>query len=176
MKFDEIGELEAAVTSGGLSTMPWTYEGKLKVLHNKTLRYSGHWSQMKAFRDLGLFEEKAIKYNNRDISPRDFYHHLLEPKLIKDNVEDICLMRVRTVGLDKGTPKITEIDIVEKYDTNTGFLAMEKWTGWHASIVMIEILEGNIKEGAIPIERAISGKTFYEKALMRSYNIKVKKT
>ena len=175
LKFDEIGELEAAVTSGGLSTMPWTYEGKLKVLHNKTLRYSGHWSQMKAFRDLGLFEEKVIKYNNRDISPRDFYHHLLEPKLIKDNVEDICLMRVRTVGLDKGTPKITEIDIVEKYDTNTGFLAMEKWTGWHASIVMIEILEGNIKEGAIPIERAVSGKTFYEKALMRSYNIKVKK-
>ena len=28
-----------------------------------------------------------------------------------------------------------------------GFLAMEKWTGWHASIVMIEILNNNIDNG-----------------------------
>ena len=41
-----IGELEAAVTSGGLSTMPWTFEGKINLLENKTLRYQGHWEQM----------------------------------------------------------------------------------------------------------------------------------
>jgi len=47
LEFDGIGILEAAVTSGGLSTMPWTYEGKLNRLENKTLRYKGHWDQMK---------------------------------------------------------------------------------------------------------------------------------
>ena len=172
-KFNEIGDLEAAVTSGGLSTMPWTYEGKLDVLHNKTLRYPGHWDQMKAFRDLGLFKEEEIDYKGRNISPRDFYHHLLEPKLNQKNIEDVCLMRVKAIGTDKGTDKTTVIDMVEKYDSKTGFLAMEKWTGWHASIVMIEILNGNINKGALPIERALSGKTFYEQALLRSYNIKV---
>jgi len=172
-KFNEIGDLEAAVTSGGLSTMPWTYEGKLDVLHNKTLRYPGHWDQMKAFRDLGLFKEEGIDYKGRNISPRDFYHHLLEPKLNQKNIEDICLMRVKAIGTDKGTDKTTVIDMVEKYDSKTGFLAMEKWTGWHASIVMIEILNGNISKGALPIERALSGETFYEQALLRSYNIKV---
>ena len=175
LEFDGVGKLEAAVTSGGLSTMPWTYENKLEILHNKTLRYSGHWNQMKAFRDLGLFEEKDIKYKGRDISPRDFYHHLLEPKLIQKNIEDICLMRVKTKGINNNQNSTTIIDIVEKYDSKTGFLAMEKWTGWHASIVMIEILNGNIKKGALPIEKALSGKTFYEQALLRSYNIKIEK-
>ena len=61
----------------------------------------------------------------------------------------------------------------ENTDKETGFLAMEKWTGWHASIVMIEILNGNIPHGAIPIEKALSGGTFYEKALERSYNIEI---
>ena len=175
LEFDKIGILEAAVTSGGLSTMPWTYENKLEILHNKTLRYSGHWSQMKAFRDLGLFQEKKMDYKGNQISPRDFYHHLLEPKLSQEIIEDICLMRVKTVGFNKDVKCTTEINIVEKYDSESGFLAMEKWTGWHASIVMIEILKGNIPNGAHPIEKAMTGKTFHEQALARSYNIKIVK-
>ena len=92
LEFKNIGKLEAAVTSGGLSTMPWTFEGKLNVLHNKTLRYEGHWEQMKAFRELGLFEEESIDFKGSKISPREFYHHLLSPKLEQDNNKDICLM------------------------------------------------------------------------------------
>ena len=57
-----IGKLEASVTSGGLSTMPWTFEGKVKVLENKTLRYIGHWEWMKAYRQLGLFNEDEISF------------------------------------------------------------------------------------------------------------------
>ena len=41
----QLGRLEAAVTSGGLSTAPWTFEGKIERLENKTLRYPGHWAQ-----------------------------------------------------------------------------------------------------------------------------------
>ena len=50
---------------------------------------------------------------------------------------------------------------------------MEKWTGWHASIVMIEILNNNIENGAIPIEKALSGMVFHKRALERSYYIKI---
>ena len=173
LDFKNIGTLEAAVTSGGLSTMPWTYENKLNILHNKTLRYEGHWEQMKAFRELGLFEEDPIDFNNVKISPREFYHHLLSPKLEQDNNKDICLMRVKTIGEDKGEAKINIIDIEERYDNKTEFLAMEKWTGWHASIVMIEILNGNIPHGAIPIEKALPGSVFHREALKRSYNIEI---
>ena len=172
MNFDDIGILQAAVTSGGLSTMPWTFEGVLETLQNKTLRYPGHWSEMIAYRQLGLFDESKIKFNGTDISPREFYHHMLEPKLLND-CEDVCLMRVHTEGLNKERPSVTKIDIKEKYDQETGFLAMEKWTGWHASIVMIEILNNNIDNGAIPIEKALSGMVFHKRALERSYDIKI---
>ena len=173
LEFKDIGKLEASVTSGGLSTMPWTYEGKLEVLHNKTLRYNGHWEQMKAFRELGLFDEKPIDFNDSKISPREFYHHLLTPKLESNDSKDICLMRVKAIGKDSGKVKNVVIDIRESYDEKTKFLAMEKWTGWHASIVMIEILNDNIEFGAIPIEKALSGKVFYDRALKRSYNINI---
>ena len=51
-------------------------------------------------------------------------------------------------------------------------MAMEKWTGWHASIVMLKIVDGSIKPGAHPIEKALSGTDFYKEALRRGYNIK----
>lgn len=171
---DNIGELEAAVTSGGLSTMPWTFEGKLNRLENKTLRYIGHWEWMKAYRELGLFSQENIEFNNVKIVPREFYHHLLKPKLDTKDFKDICLMKVVAKGKIDGIISEVEIDSVEKYDSETGFMAMEKWTGWHASIVMQHILDGNVPYGTHSIENAISGKDFYEAALKRKYSINIK--
>lgn len=39
-------ELEAALTSGGLGTMCQTYEGRVRRLDYKTMRYPGHFDQM----------------------------------------------------------------------------------------------------------------------------------
>ena len=50
---------------------------------------------------------------------------------------------------------------------------MEKWTGWHASIVAIEIGQKRIPAGAISIENALSGKVFYDKARLRDFEIKI---
>lgn len=168
-----IGELEASVTSGGLSTMPWTFEGKLNVLENKTLRYIGHWEWMKAYRQLGLFNEDEIEFNGKKIIPREFYHHLLEPQLDTKDFNDICIMRVHGLGLVNGKRKEVVIDAYETYDDKTQLMAMEKWTGWHASIVMQHIANGKIKDGAYPIEKALSGKDFYEQAKKRNYKIKI---
>ena len=77
------------------------------------------------------------------------------------------------VGIKDNNNCAFRFDVVEEYDNKNGFMAMEKWTGWHASIVMIEILNNNIDFGAIPIEKALSGKVFYDRALKRSYNIKI---
>ena len=62
---------------------------------------------------------------------------------------------------------------LEKYDDDTKFMAMEKWTGWHASIVMQKIMDGTIKPGARPIEKALTGKDFYNEIIKRNYNIKI---
>ena len=173
IEFDNIGILEGAVTSGGLSTMPWTYENKLNTLENKTLRYKGHWKEMIAYRQLGLFEDNLIKFKGFSFTPREFYHHLLEPKLNTGDLEDICLMRVDGYGMKDGIRKGIRYDVIEKYDKQTGFMAMEKWTGWHASIVMQKIVDGTINKGAYSIENALSGKDFYKEIKKRNYNIKV---
>ena len=170
--FDEVGKLEAVVTSGGLSTMPWTYENKLRTLENKTLRYAGHWNLMKAYRQLGLFDEKSISFKNSHFSPREFYHYLLEPHLTNNDRKDICIMRTEAYGLKNNIKSGVRFDVVEKFDNNSNLMAMEKWTGWHASIVMQKIMDGSIKTGAHPIEKALSGSEFYNEAIKRGYDIK----
>ena len=169
----DIGKLEAAVTSGGLSTMPWTYEGNLKTLENKTLRYLGHWDQMIAFRQLGLFNLDPIDFNNHKIIPREFYHSLLEPKLNANPKEDVCIMRIETIGKKNGVQTKAIVETLEFYDEKTGFFAMEKWTGWHASMMALRIANGEISPGAVPIENAMSGKYFFEQAKKRKYNINI---
>ena len=67
------------------------------------------------------------------------------------------------------------IDAVEEYDDDTKLMAMEKWTGWHASIVMQHIANNKISSGAFSIEKALSGSEFYKQAKKRNYNITIKK-
>ena len=173
INFDKFGILEAAVTSGGLSTMPWTFKEKLKILENKTLRYPGHWEWMKAYRELGLFSRKSIEHNNQKIVPRDFYHQLLEEKINHGRVEDVCLMRIRAIGKKDSKEVELNLDAVEYYDKELDLTAMEKWTGWHISIMAIEIAYNRIDKGAISVENALSGHTFLKEAKKRNYNIKI---
>jgi len=172
LEFNNIGKLEAVVTSGGLSTMPWTYENKLNTLENKTLRYKGHWELMKSYRQLGLFNEKKILYKGIKVSPRDFYHFLLEPILSTNDHNDICIMRTEAHGIHDNSITGVRFEVVEEYDSKSGLMAMEKWTGWHASIVMQKIMDGSIKPGAHPIEKSLSGKDFYDASKQRGYDIK----
>lgn len=175
IKFDKIGELEAAVTSGGLSTMPWTFKDTLKVLENKTLRYKGHWEWMKAYRELGLFSRDSINHNGNEITPRHFYHQLLEKKIDHGRVEDVCLMRIKAIGKKDSKNVELNIDAKEYYSKNLDLTAMEKWTGWHISIMAIEIAYNNIAAGAVSVENALKGHTFLEKARNRDYDITISK-
>lgn len=54
-------ELEAALTSGGLGTMCQTYEGQVQRLDYKTLRYPGHFHQMRFLLDeLSLRDQREM--------------------------------------------------------------------------------------------------------------------
>ena len=83
-------------------------------------------------------------------------------------------MRVKAIGILDGKKIEVLIDALETFDDNTNLMAMEKWTGWHASIVMQKILDGTIKPGAHAIESALSGQVFYHEIKKRNYNLKVK--
>jgi len=167
-----IGRLEAFVTSGGLSTSPWTFEGKLRRLENKTLRYPGHWAQFKAFSDLGLLAMEPVPVGPDRVVPRDLFHVLLEPRIHKQQVRDVCVMRVTGTGLKAGREARATVELVDHYDEATGFTAMQRLTGWHASIMAILAATGRISPGAVPVELAAPGRTIVEEIRRRGISVK----
>lgn len=173
LEFDPpLGRLEAAVTSGGLSTAPWSFAGKLLRLENKTLRYPGHWEWFKAYRELGLFDENPVSVNGSHVSPREVFHSLLERKIASDALRDICVIRVQCNGESDGETSSCALELIETYDEATGFTAMEKLTGWHASMIAILSAKGDIPRGGIPVEIALTPGQLTEEAGKRGWVIK----
>ncbi len=165
-----LGKLEAFATSGGLSTMPWTFEGRLECLENKTLRYPGHREQFKAFTQLGLLEPEPVQVGDVSVVPRDVLHALLEPRLTQPEVHDVCVIRVKCVGEKEGVSAEAIVELMDHYDEETGFTAMQRLTGWHASIIAILAAQGKIRRGAVPIE-TVPGKIVVEEARRRGFSI-----
>ncbi len=169
---EPIGRLEAFVTSGGLSTSPWTFQNRLKRLENKTLRYRGHCAQFKAFSDLGLLGLDPIHVNNgTKVKPRDVFHALLGPKISRDQVRDICVMRVTCNGETNGRPASATVELVDRYDDATGFTAMQRLTGWHASIMAIAAVCSETEKGVVPVETALPGRRVVEESRRRGFQI-----
>ncbi len=152
LEFPPFGLLEADVTSGGTSTAPWTFLGRVKRFENKVMRFPGHYEWLRAFKTLGLFREDPIEVDGQQIIPRHVYHTLLEPQITDPNVRDVGIMRAVGRGRKDGHPAEVTIDLLDHYDPTTGFTAMERLTGWHASIVMHLQASGTLTPGAHPVE------------------------
>lgn len=166
-----LGRLEAFVTSGGLSTSPWTFEGKLKRLENKTLRYPGHVAQFKAFSDLGLLGLEPVAASGARVVPRDLFHALLEPQICRDFVKDVCVMRVTGIGATGGRRAEATVELVDRYDEKTGFTAMQRLTGWHGSILLIAAVNGLVRRGAVSVELSLPGNTIVMECKRRGFDM-----
>ena len=153
-----LGRLEAFVTSGGLSTAPWTWEGTLQVLENKTLRYPGHCAMFKAYEHLGMLGLEPIDVAGAQMVPRDVLHALLEPRIgvTAGVVPDVCVMRVTGTGENNGRPEWFTVELVDRFDETTGFTAMQRLTGWHAAIVAGLAVRGLLPAGVRSVE-SVSG-------------------
>jgi lysine 6-dehydrogenase len=162
-----IGRLEAFVTSGGLSVAPWTFERTLTRLENKTLRYPGFRAAFKAFSDLGLFEETPVRVSLQSVVPRNVFHALLAPRITRPTVEDVCVIRAVCKGGTGGGPAQAIVELVDWYDPRTGFTAMQRLTGWHASIVTIAAAQRRIAPGVISVERCLPGAAIVEEVKRR---------
>jgi len=156
LEFEGLGTLEAFVTSGGTSTVPFTMAGKLDVYENKTLRYPGHYAAFRAFKDLGLFAREPVEVRGVPVVPRDLYHELLRPRLETDAIRDVCVIRAEAIGERGHSRETVRFELVDRFDEATGFAAMERLTGWHAAIVTEMIAKGTIPPGVHSLERAVS--------------------
>ncbi len=166
-----LGRLEAFVTSGGLSTMPWTFAGRLQTLENKTLRYPGHCAMFKALRDAGLLSRHPVDAGGTAVAPRAVLEALLVDRLTDPGVRDVCAIHVRARGTREGRAAEARVHLVDRWDRATGFLAMEKLTGWHAAMVLALAVQGAIPSGVVPVELALSGTSFLELAPARGWQV-----
>ena len=169
--FPPLGQLEAVVTPGGLSTAPWTFQGKLKTLQNKTLRYPGHWTQMQAYQDLGLFALDPVDVDGHKVIPRHVFHALFEPQVTPAEIRDVCVERARALGMKDRHTAEAVVELVDYYDPTTGFTSMERLTGWHAAIAAEMLARGTIPPGTHSVELGIPAKPFVAEARQRGLNI-----
>jgi lysine 6-dehydrogenase len=129
-----VGILEAFHTAGGLSTMATRYQGKVKTMEYKTLRYPGHADLFRAIRGLGLLDQTPIDVNGKSIIPRDAFIAAAEPHLRKPHGMDLVALRVEVSGSKNGAPRKVVYDLLDYFDADNGISAMERTTGFSLSI------------------------------------------
>jgi lysine 6-dehydrogenase len=91
---EPVGTLEAFHTGGGISTMPFAWEGRIRTMEYKTLRYPGHAAIMHPIRELGLLDTAPIEVKGQRVVPRDVFIAAVTPKLHRPEAQDLVALRV----------------------------------------------------------------------------------
>lgn len=172
LSFEDFPALEAFQTSGGTSTLPDTFLGKIKELDYKTIRYAGHCDKFKAMIDLGLCSSEEIEVDGRFHKPRRFFGELLQNHLPADE-PDYVLIRLEFVGKKDGETESLKYDIVDKLDEETGLSAMMRTTAFPASIIAQMMAKGEVStRGATPQEKVIDSEKFVTELTRRNIIIR----
>jgi lysine 6-dehydrogenase len=171
LEFENFPPLEAFQTSGGTSTLPDTFLGKIKHLDYKTIRYAGHCEKFKTMIDLGLCSSEEIVADFVKVKPRKVFGELLQQHLPADG-PDYVLVRLEFEGQKDGSSSRLRYDIVDRLDESTGLSAMMRTTAFPASIMAQMMARGDVaRRGATPQEIAIDPNKFVTELGRR--NIKI---
>ena len=174
--------LVAFQTSGGTSTMPETFAGKVGECFEKTLRYPGHYDLLCELKELGLFSSEKIRAGNVEVAPRAVMAKLFEEKFASKG-PDVCIMRleahesVKAPGVrgllgGKLKGRVATFTMVDHYDPKSDMSAMMRTTAFPASIVLQMMCTGAVgKRGAVLQERDVPAETFLEEIARRGIKI-----
>ena len=174
--------LVAFQTSGGTSTMPETFEGRVGECFEKTLRYPGHYDMLCELKDLGLFSKEKIRVDGAEVSPRAVLSKIFEGKFAGKG-PDVTIMRIEAHesikapgvrGLLGGKLKgrVASYTMVDHYDAKTDMSSMMRTTAFPASIVLQMMCSGAIeKRGAVLQERDVPAEAFLKEVERRGIKI-----
>jgi lysine 6-dehydrogenase len=174
--------LVAFHTSGGTSTLPETFEGRVGECFEKTLRYPGHFDLLCELKELGLFSSEKMPVNGTQIAPRALMSKVFEGKFASKG-PDVCIMRleahesVRSPGVRgllgaRLQGRVATFTLVDHYDPKTDMSAMMRTTAFPASIVVQMLASGAVaKRGAVLQERDVPAELFLEEMEKRGIRI-----
>ena len=129
-----VGTLEAFHTGGGISTMPFAWQGKIETMEYKTLRYPGHVAIMRPIRELGLISNTPISVKGHHVVPRDVFIASVQPLLMKPEGRDLVALRVTVTGQKAGKESKVTFELLDYFDAANGISAMMRTTGYSLSL------------------------------------------
>jgi len=156
------GRLEAFHTAGGISTMPWDFEGRIPVMEYKTLRYPGHADIIRAIRELGLLGTDPVNVGGSAVRPRDVFVALVDARLRRPQARDLVALRVVVTGRRGGKPATVTFSLLDLFDEQHEISAMMRTTGYSLSVTGQLQVAGGIPAGVttayegMPFDRYVS--------------------
>ena len=151
---EPVGELEAFHTGGGISTMPFSWEGTIEEMEYKTLRYPGHVAIMRPIRQLGLLSNDPITVKGQQVVPRDLFIAAATPTLRKPDGHDLVALRVVVSGDKDGAAASTTFDLLDWYDRENRISAMMRTTGFSLSLTAQLQAWGKTPKGVLTPDEA----------------------
>ena len=167
-----VGTLEAFHTGGGISTLPFAYQGKIDVMEYKTLRYPGHAAVVRPIRELGLLDNNPINVKGSKVVPRDLFIAAVSPKLSKPNGRDLVALQVQVTGKKHRKNRTITFRLLDFYDTRQGISAMMRTTGYSLSITGQMQVDGRVTaKGVHTPDEAIPFAEYVKELAKRGINI-----
>jgi lysine 6-dehydrogenase len=157
LEFPPLGRLEAALTSGGASTLPYTFEGAVSELDYKTIRFRGHFEKIRVLRDLGFIEDRSLTIpplaggSPLTVSLRDIVGTMLQEKLGGREVEDQVLVRVTA----RSGERARILEMRDLYDTANEMTAMRRCTAFPVAVEALFLGEGSLRSGVLSQEKDV---------------------
>ncbi|MEX1140199.1 MAG: saccharopine dehydrogenase C-terminal domain-containing protein [Bacteroidota bacterium] len=142
------GTLEAFHTSGGTSLLPEMFEGKVRTLDYKTIRYPGHCEKFRELLDLGFASSEPITVGSNVMTAREMFSELLKRKLSGDD-HDVVLLRATISGTRNGKPETLEFSLIDSFDKNANISAMMRTTSFPTSVIAQQLVDGTIQERGV---------------------------
>jgi lysine 6-dehydrogenase len=156
------GKMEAFVTSGGCSTMPYTYKNNIGYLDYKTIRYPGHCENF-----INLFNLRNPKMNREEMISKLYDYVPIGKK-------DVVLIKILSSGKLNGKKISFEYNIIDYFDEENNITAMMRTTGYPVSIIAQMIEQGIINSyGVFGNEEIIPPKSFIKELEKRDIKLEI---
>lgn len=167
-----LGRMEAAHAAGGLSTLAWTYAGKIRNMDCKLIRYPGHCAVINAMNAMGFFRQKPMAFGKHKLAPRELSARLFREHFDRPGDKDMVVIHCTVRGIKDGRKAEIVYDMTDRYDESTGMTSMMRTTGFPASIVAQMLATGTIsRPGAYPVEIGIPPEPFFDEMKKRGFNL-----
>ncbi|MCU0454224.1 MAG: saccharopine dehydrogenase NADP-binding domain-containing protein [Bacteroidetes bacterium] len=149
------GAMEAFITSGGASLLPEIFEGKVKELDYKTIRYPGHCERFKALMDLGFASNDPVQMGSNIFTEREVFSELLRRKLPTSG-PDVVLLSAELRGFKNGHFRSLSHQLVDYFDVSANISGMMRMTSFPASVILQYLAQEVINnDGVLAAEQCV---------------------